>query len=483
MNSSKAIALIAVLATACHAPAQYPQDPVKEALKQAGKNRVEIQKVLEHYRNDPQKLEAAKFLIGNMIGKAYKVVVTVDKKGTDVGFDALKYKSLDEALNAYDALERKYGQLEDKQIPLYDLQTLSSDFLIGHIDLAFRAWKELPWAQAVDWEIFKNFVLPYRSGKEPAEAWRPELMARYSWVPRQMKDKSSLQEASALITADINEWVTFWDLYYMHPTEQGYSEMKRSRKGRCGDLSNFTNTVLRANGIPCTIDYTPYWPASGNNHAWPVTLSATGVASDASVGKAAKIYRKTYANQPANLIYHQRKGEVLPPWLNRPDYIDVTDQYLPTTDVALNVDTKAPHAYLCVFNDGEFRPIQWADVVDGKAVFKGMGRDILYLPAAYGKRGVVPVANPFVLTKEGAVQPIEARSEYQTLELEAKSEGKTYTLSVWQNGWKTVGAKKAASGKVVFDRVPVGGLYWLVQEGSRKEERPFLVVDGKTEFR
>lgn len=483
MRFAKPLAFVVLAFPAVQTLADYPKDPIKEALKIAGKNRPEIQKVLDHYKNDPQKLDAARFLIEHMIGKAYKIVSTVDKKGNDVGFNALKYKNLDMAQNAYDALEKKHGTLEDKSEPFYDLQCLSAEFLINHIDYAFKAWKELPWAQAVDWNTFKNYVLPYRSGKEPAEAWRPELMARYSWVPNQMKDKTSLAEANALIGADIGSWVGFWDLYYMHPTEQGFSEMKRSRKGRCGDLSNFTNTVLRASGIPCTIDYTPYWADTGNNHAWPLALSATGLASDSSIHKAAKIYRKTFANHPENLLYHQQKGEVLPPWLNRPDYADVTKQYLPTTDVSLDLNTKASHVYLCVFNDGEFRPIQWANVVGGNAVFEAMGRDILYLPAAFGKKGIIPVGNPFVLNKEGVVEPIHAGSSTQNLELEAKSADKSYTLSVWQNGWKKIGAMKPANGKVAFENVPTGGLYWLVQDGGRKEERPFLVIDGKVVYR
>ena len=38
------------------------------ALEQAGKNRIELEKVLNYYRNDSLKLEAARFLIRNMPG-------------------------------------------------------------------------------------------------------------------------------------------------------------------------------------------------------------------------------------------------------------------------------------------------------------------------------------------------------------------------------------------------------------------------------
>ena len=38
----------------------------ESSLQFAGNNRTELEKVLKYYKNDPQKLEAAKFLIRNM---------------------------------------------------------------------------------------------------------------------------------------------------------------------------------------------------------------------------------------------------------------------------------------------------------------------------------------------------------------------------------------------------------------------------------
>lgn len=403
--------LSAPMARAFGAGGGYPSDPVASALRAAGSNRAEIERALDHYANDAEKLDAVRWLIGHMIGKAYKVVTVTDRSGKDAGFDALKYPDLNAALDAYDAIERLRGPLQQKVTAYPDLERLKAAFLIEHVDRAFEAWRTLPWARDVTYRAFRDYVLPYRSGKEPAEAWRAELMARYAGLPSKMKSAADLREAAGLISADIGAWVGFWDLYYMHPTEQGFSEMKRSLKGRCGDLSNLATMALRANGIPCAIDYTPYWADTGNNHAWPVVLDQNGSGHEV-VGKAAKVYRKTFANQPGNLIYDVRRGEAIPPWLDRPDYVDVTTQYLPTTDVRLLLGRKAPHAYLCVFNDGEWRPIQWSRVgADGAAVFAAMGRDILYLPATYGKSGLRAAGAPFVLSSAGNVTPCAARPE------------------------------------------------------------------------
>lgn len=490
--TGRTLSLLVGAALAAGVAAQFPKDPLAEALRLAGPNRTEIQKVLDRCSSDPRRLEAARFLISNMIGKAYKVVTFADRTGRDSGFNALDHPNLEAAQRALEDLEKRLGPLSDRVVATEDLRTLNADFLLDHIDRAFEAWQTLPWSKPVDWPTFRDYVLPYRGGKEPAEAWRGELMARYRDLPKQMRDPSDLQEAARLINQDLNEWVGFWDLYYLPPTEQGFSEMKASRKGRCGDLSNFATFALRANGIPCAIDYTPYWADTGNNHAWPVVLSAEGKASDASVLKAAKIYRKTFANQPGNLLYDAAKGETLPPWLNRPDYIDVTSQYLPTSDVTVVLDKRslgARHAYLCVFNDGEWRPIQWGRASDGSVVFRGMGLDILDLPATFGKKGVQPAGPVFVLGKSGFPQPLAAQPSMPCrVELGATQRGagepvlepgQVYELFVWEGGWRSLGRQPASRAKTVrFESVPSGGLYWLVREGSRREERPFTVVDG-----
>jgi len=62
----KASALFLLLAACAH----YPHD-VENALKLAGENRMELQKIISHYQatGDEEKLKAAFFLIGNMEDK------------------------------------------------------------------------------------------------------------------------------------------------------------------------------------------------------------------------------------------------------------------------------------------------------------------------------------------------------------------------------------------------------------------------------
>jgi hypothetical protein len=57
--------------------------------------------------------------------------------------------------------------------------------------------------------------------------------------------------------------------------------------------------------------------------------------------------------------------------------------------------------------------------------------------------------------------------------------GQTYELFYWKDGWLSLGKAVAGEKPVKFDNVPQGALYWLVAEGSDKEERIFTIEGGK----
>ena len=57
--------------------------------------------------------------------------------------------------------------------------------------------------------------------------------------------------------------------------------------------------------------------------------------------------------------------------------------------------------------------------------------------------------------------------------------GETYELSFWRDGWQSLGTATAGEKPLEFDRVPSGTLYWLVAEGSDREERIFTMEDGR----
>ncbi|MFL5245366.1 MAG: hypothetical protein ACJ8FY_24995 [Gemmataceae bacterium] len=482
---------------------------VELALDQAGTNRAELEKVFRHYQNagDKEKLEAAYFLIRNMPGHAYVVTGLFDTNKKEVPFDALKHPDLGAAQRALNELEKKHGPLHfGPQNTAKDLETVSADYLIENIDLAFKAWKTKPWAKGMTFDTFCEYILPYRANKEPVERWRAACEVDAKAIVAEMKDPRDPKEAAALVQKHSKHHVGFSDLYYLHPTDQGFKELCRKPVGRCGDMSNMQVYVYRANCIAVAGDYTPFWANRDNNHGWEVVLDKDGNGNAGLFNKAAKVYRKMFSHNLDNLFSQVNKDEKMPPWLSLRSYKDVTDQYMETTDVTTQLDyapaTPARFAYICVFNGGEWRPIQWALVKEGKATFTKMGRGIAYLVGYFQDDKVIPAAPPFILDDKGKVVLLVADSKKAAQakltetrptikdddlkkELAGKEveKGKKYTLSVWDRGWKTLANQTAGQQDPArFEKLPAGGLYWITTAEDRETARIFTIENGKQRF-
>lgn len=482
--------IAAFLLLQAYALAAEPPD-VEAALQKAKENRPELEKVLAHYAHDEAKLAAARFLIANMEGHGYVVFGLFDKDGNEIPFDALACKNFAEAQAAYDALEKEHGTLTDKRKTFTpDLEAIKGDFLIEDIEVAFAAWREDPWAKKIPFEVFLETILPYRGSEEPLVPWRRACRERLKGVYRSL-DTETPEKACRAVLAAASKWIGFDEIYYLHPTDQGYDEMCRTKLGRCEDISNMMLYAARASSTLCATDYTPAWADRDNNHAWEVVLDGHGHGKAPLSYRAAKVYRKTYSIQRDSLGAIKGDAEV-PRWLSNTHYRDVTHEYLDTSDVTVNVTGRSdPFAYLCVFNGGEWTAIHWAPVHGDNALFTAMGRGVAYLPAWYDGKDLLPAGPPFLLLEDGTTTPLpgtgpatmfaaaatgpqKLRPDTQPVAL-----GKTYELHRWDGRWKKVGEGVAGEGALRFDGVPADGLYWLTEPGGRKLERIFTIEGGK----
>jgi hypothetical protein len=149
---------------------------LEHALSMAGENRVELEKVLEYYKNDSLKLEAARFLIRNMPFHFSRMESFVSTEGERYVPDIRNFTDNQAVKRHCDSLQGK-GYTIRKEI-VYDIKALHSDYLIRNIDLAFQAWQK-PWAKDISFEGFCRYILPYRAEVEPASDMRRELMDYY----------------------------------------------------------------------------------------------------------------------------------------------------------------------------------------------------------------------------------------------------------------------------------------------------------------
>lgn len=492
-----------------------PPENVIKVLNNAQQNKAELEKVIQHYQETGEviKEEAAYFLISNMESHGYLIYNPVDETGETIEWDVKDYQNYESLQLALDSIQEKRGKMQFEKDTICDHLTITADYLIQNIDLAYEAWSNNPWANHLDFFKFREYILPYRSSEEPLQDWRSYFINKYAWVKDAVKDPSNPIEAAILINNDIKSWFRFDPRYYHHPTDQGLDELIEIKTGRCEDMTNLAIYAMRANGIPVMSDFTPYWANSGNNHAWNAILTNNDsiiifMGGESNPGeyklnnKLAKVYRKTFGKQETSLASQKKDWETLPPYLNRNNIVDVTTEYVPVSDVKVTLNNGRPdsvnHAYVCVFNSGEWKAIDHGRMWSSKAHFYKLGRDVVYLPAFYMDKEIVPAGDVFLLDSTGKKIDLIPEGENlvqlklnsttkkivsQTTDTSEKSnlkKGRNYTLFYWNNKWVKAGSQKAEEDHLVFENIPLNALYWLVEEGDYKEERIFTInSEGK----
>ena len=141
------------------------------ALDCAGENRQELEKVLDHFKDNPNSLkyEAAVFLIKNMEHQ-----YTFRGEGVDK-LDELFVRTSEVALNKrsdyFNSNAASIMANEELSISP-DMKTIKAKYLIKAINDACDMWLSTPWHEQFSKEIFFNFVLPYRLDHEPVSDWR-----------------------------------------------------------------------------------------------------------------------------------------------------------------------------------------------------------------------------------------------------------------------------------------------------------------------
>jgi hypothetical protein len=207
MKYSTYISIIFTLSIAC---SRQPSR-LEQALALAGENRAELELALQHYREnkeEPLKYQAACFLIENMPGKY--TLDTMSVASNQPYFDALttrlrnngKYETGD-IFMICDSVKEHLSHTE-MPVPKYtiDLKTITSRFLIRHIDRSFEAWHKYPWASRISFETFCRYVLPYQTREYYWDGSRDYFEKAYAALPDSV---AGLPDAGRYINSDIQK--------------------------------------------------------------------------------------------------------------------------------------------------------------------------------------------------------------------------------------------------------------------------------------
>lgn len=437
----------ALLLCLCACSAPHPDVPagVAEALKLAGKNKSELLRVIEHYQQagDSLGLEAAYFLIENMPGK----YSTVPRNGNDTYRQAFAAMPLNDPIG-WDPAQSAVAQYFDSvrqagAVPrterISDLEAITAGYLITNIDLAFRAWERFGGGARYPFDVFCNYVLPYRDGNEPIDDWREKGYERFGSVLDSLADPLAI--ARHIVSRSEVHYNAGMARY---PYPLAFGEVTGSGMGSCEHMSFYLTQALRAVGVPAATEIVPAWANRSAGHQWNMVLDTTGHPVDIGFGpgasndvlyKIAKIYRRTYRTGESV----RKKSGWLPQPFDYPDYTDVTAEYdMPVSALRITpVTKKLPEtAYLCTFDNRSWTPVAKARATNGCFDFGAAGRGVLfgknrifayrqegkgivYLPATFGRLNAFePLTPPVILFENGDtcfLQPDTSRTRAVTL--------------------------------------------------------------------
>ena len=425
------------------------QSVMERVMKSAGKNRVELQKVLTHYAHDSLKLEAAKFLIVNMEG-AYS---------TDPKIQAAYapfYRIFDEVMQKYDyRIDKKCGEEIDSLWGVFcfvhsdslqgerleDAVGLDAATLTDEIDLAFEAWQGNVYTRNCSFADFCEYILPYRRANGLViDDSRREFYRRHHVDFYASRDKTDfIAETDSLLY--LYKEITHAPYYVPEIPIVMAERLEQVKLGTCEQRCWFNSLLLSSLGMASAIDFVPSWGNRNGGHAWNVIIVDgqsyafepfwdddrwkykriyNNRSCDALWGKfrLPKVYRLTFANHVEGPAADSRVvQEDIPMLFRNAKKRDVSAEYFETQDVtlALTPDTLSGgtprYAYLSVYNYWDWTPVQWGKIENGSVTFRQMGRDIVYTPTYYVNGKSIPAGPPFWLQADGSLRLLQPAAD------------------------------------------------------------------------
>lgn len=411
---------------------------LKSAMQAAGDNRPEIEAFLSYSRQtgDTQKRRAAEFLVRNMPGH---VCMTGRWQPYRDSLAAIFGAGLPQE----EMIARANKYMRGRQPGFaQDIRTLTSEYLINNLEQSFEIWRTSPFLQHLSFDEFCETVLPYKCFEgQPADYWRDSLRRIGKDVLAQVVQvdewrngvRAAVENLNAaagidmgkaplplkgLMPARLCDWAGIRALPYMS----------------CLEMSQLGVLLGRANGLPVNMEFLPNWPLQSQRHYWNTALAENGRTYDyvpfenkpeapRHIDKRrAKVYRKTYSADPTLRRALQDGIKLVPP-MSDIFVKDVSDHYNFVSDIAVPVKPRHGYAWLAVFDNEKWVPVQIGHVRRSRAHFPKVGCEVLYIVLSAGKDGIgEAVSDPFILDIHGAVRLIrpEQPGEVQDITLERK---------------------------------------------------------------
>lgn len=384
---------------------------LESALCDAGNNRKELEKVLDYFQKDPDdslKYKAACFLIRYI---PYRYSYAPNSIIDSLKNLKVKYKG---RWIPHDIRE-KWKLFHYETLPkVRDIDVITSDLLIENIDYAFKAWNKRAWSKYYTFEEFCEYILPYRLEDEPLEKWRKIYYERYNSVLDSLYQGTDVVEAAQKVAAYLQSEGFYNRIDFQLP-HLGALFLLENRVGYCRDGCDVTSYVMRALGIPVSMDQYYISPSYKSRHFWSAVIDTTGLDVPFNYyetlpqrgmnneRKRGKVYRQFFGIQEKDIDIVNDSN--VPELFRNPFWVDVTERYYPDSGFNIAIESGEStdkYVYLSVYDYDRYIPIDIAIINGKRATFKNVEKDLVYQPVYYRNGKSFPAGYPFFL-EEGAV--------------------------------------------------------------------------------
>lgn len=426
---------------------------LRYALKAAGNNKSELKAVLKHYRTvdkDPEKLKAAKYLIANMPAHySYRDTAAINSY----------YGQALEILGtgpSPDWQRDTLRQISDTQYPnisrniISDVEVMTADYLIYSIDHAFKQWKTQPWAKHLSYDEFRDWILPYKVTElQSLDAWRDTLSMHYSDSISTVTDpddqRNTIYGAIEIVRNELHSKLSeighrvIWEDRGSIPMRSAATWV-RMTYGSCYDYVTMGTAVFRSLGLPAAVDQVPAWGRNRDGHSWYVFPDDRG-REQATINsiimpagmqfypyeRIPKVWRSTYEINRDIVRYRNSAKFIYPFEICQQD---VTNKYNLTLDIEIRIDKEKvrglkdkEYVYVAMAVNGggpQWNVLDFGMIKNGKACFKNMGRNMLYVVLGYDGHKLIPISCPFILDKSGEIEYVEDQESVKTVSMDLR---------------------------------------------------------------
>lgn len=486
----------------------YPQE-IENVLVQAKDNRQELEKALNyfHKKDDSLKIKAIEFLIANMNIHYSETYYWKTPTGKTIDFSEFDYPDLKTAVAAIDSLRFIYGGLFYQDTIIYDMNVLTGNYLINHVNQTVDNWQKSIYKD-IPFKDFCEYLLPYRVTVEPVTDWWKEYHEKYQWLGDSLHHKP-LEYIMDYAAIDYKNWFTFTTGKEPQRNEPlsrlSAKQILFRKKGPCEDVASLETFVLRSQSIPVAYTTIPFWATSTGAHFINTVFhpDMTMRRLDVSMGSGreydldrepAKVIRHTYSRQSETLAMSEKEENIPPGFMQKTNYIDVTKDFWEVANITIplfpqicNTDSVCI-IYAGMFNHGCWRAGWWGKAHNDSVTFENMAKGTVILPMIYKNKEFIPAGYPMlnaynhqILLAPDFNHPRQVVIKEQEYYLRFRPK-KEYELFYWDKDWISAGKQTTGieTRELIFKNVPMNALLRLIPEYSEQKERPFIILENGT---